>query len=399
MKRIFSFELFFVLFLFAGRFKSDERFSWVPIDITLLFLINSILIGLYLFAFRKVKITKLTFHYFILYLVFVSFSLYSLYWTSSNVYAYEKLFHLFITVLWSVAGGLIISHERERIIRFLFMMFAFSSWIAVESLIYLQESHSGFINVLGGNYLGIGRVLGIGFILLLSFLIFKHKSGTMKIGVTIVAILYLYLLLNTGGRGPFIATLCSLPLLTLYYIEIKNREILIKKKMLLFIITLFVSIIASIYYFISAKDQQTIKRLMVLFDDDYKGASAETRIYFIENSIALIKEKFFFGYGIGSWPVEMGLGDERGYPHNLFIEIQFELGVIGLVFVMALFFKAVSNGLKNMKSDSIYIILLTLFISMLFNSMISGDISDNRLLFTFLALLLYRAHPKTIKRI
>ena len=30
-----SFELSFVLFLFAGRFKLDPRFAWVPVDLTL----------------------------------------------------------------------------------------------------------------------------------------------------------------------------------------------------------------------------------------------------------------------------------------------------------------------------------------------------------------------------
>lgn len=391
---LISFELFFVLFQFAGRFKADPRFSWIPIDLTLLFLAISMMIGIYLIVCKKIKITVSKFKYFSVYVYLIVFALLSLIWTSSSVYSYDKTFHLFVTVLWSLAGGLMISEDRKRILKFLIITLIFSFWIAIESLLFFQESDGAFIKALGGNYLGIGRILGIGFILIIFYIVLKKKNWKMNMIALSLAILYLYLLFNAGGRGPLIATILSLSILGLHYIKFENGTILIKRNIVWVIAAFCISAFIFISTLLSDKLPQTLQRLLLLFNDEDKGASAETRLYYYDQSIELIKEKIFFGYGIGSWPVELGFPDTRNYPHNIFIEVQFELGVVGLILLLMLMIIPLKNGFLNYKKDYLYIILISLFLNTFINAFISGDISDNRLLFTFLGLLLFKCKIK-----
>ena len=42
---VFSFEVVFVLFIFAGLYKADPRLAWFPVDLTLLLFIVSVGFG------------------------------------------------------------------------------------------------------------------------------------------------------------------------------------------------------------------------------------------------------------------------------------------------------------------------------------------------------------------
>ena len=88
-----------------------------------------------------------------------------------------------------------------------------------------------------------------------------------------------------------------------------------------------------------------------------------------------------YGNGLGSWgPMILGL-QERHYPHNIIIEILFELGILGLIFSIYLFrylFNWKTLYLSN--SLAIYFFLL---------SMSSGDIPGNNFLFLSIFLVYY----------
>ena len=58
---LFTFEALFVLFLFAGRFKTDPRLQWVPVDLTLLFFVASVGVGLVLLVKRRFRVSRNSF--------------------------------------------------------------------------------------------------------------------------------------------------------------------------------------------------------------------------------------------------------------------------------------------------------------------------------------------------
>ena len=77
------------------------------------------------------------------------------------------------------------------------------------------------------------------------------------------------------------------------------------------------------------------------------------------------------------------------YPHNIFMEIFCELGLFtGLLF----FVYVIKVFLDNFRSiieqkNNLHQLIFYIFAYLLFNSMISGDLSDARLLFIFMSLI------------
>jgi O-antigen ligase len=95
------------------------------------------------------------------------------------------------------------------------------------------------------------------------------------------------------------------------------------------------------------------------------------------------------GVGIGGFSYIYNRSDMRLYPHNIFLEILSELGVLGMflfTFMILFSLKVALNNIKETNNVNYYLNLgiLLNFIFMFLNSQFSGDINDNRLLFTFL---------------
>jgi O-antigen ligase len=126
------------------------------------------------------------------------------------------------------------------------------------------------------------------------------------------------------------------------------------------------------------------------------GESATGRLMRIEKAIEsmLSFPQIITGLGIGGFSIYFaGFDDIRGdYPHNIFLEVGSELGIFGLIAIVYLIFSSflkiiyqINNEQANNKS--FYYTLLALLIFMSINSSISGDINDNRLLFTIIGLI------------
>jgi O-antigen ligase len=100
--------------------------------------------------------------------------------------------------------------------------------------------------------------------------------------------------------------------------------------------------------------------------------SISDRVQFIDFSIESILSSpntFLLGKGIGSFGLLYYGLDGRAYPHNIILEIMFELGFIGLVFVFIIIF--IVNKMKNQKSMEKYIsvyVLLFLFLNIMKSS-------------------------------
>ena len=105
----------------------------------------------------------------------------------------------------------------------------------------------------------------------------------------------------------------------------------------------------------------------------------------------LIKTFPFFGQGTGSFGLSYVGQDIRVYPHNIFLELWAENGIIGVVFFLIMIGYTLGKTIVKLltikgREREISKSLLALGCFMFFNSMLSGDINDNRMLFTFLAL-------------
>lgn len=394
----FSFEFIFTAFLFAGRYKADSRFSSFPVDITAFLFVISVIQGLVILSSRKIKVNINTISVCLLGVIFAGYVAMSLLWTPSVNYAYEKTLYIATLVLWSLIGtALIISRERSRVIRLLIAIVIFSFWFASESAIfYIKHNMSStFINALGirGAYLGLGRVIGAGAVVILSYAVLLAKTSYARLFSLIIGIFFVFVLLILGGRGPFIATLSPF-LIALLFTKVHynyKSTIRIKSWQLFTAIFLVTVLFLCAFTFYFGYNVITLQRLQLLFSQGM-GKSASLRADFYVSSIQRWLDSPIWGHGIGSWPTLMLGMDERGYPHNIIMEILVELGLIGMLIFGFLICRTFFNigKLAFNKEDKLALIIFILFCNVLFNAMISGDISDNRILFVVVGLAAYR---------
>lgn len=390
---LFSFEMVFVLFLFAGRFKADPRFAWVPIDITALFLGVGGCIGGYILIKRNFIVNVRSVVLLFFYLVFLGYTLYSLTWSPSVVYAQEKAVNVAVLTLWTFfAAAIIIGPEEVRLKRFLIALFVFSFWFASEGLIMMFSAQDVyFISILGGNYLGFGRVLGIGIILLLGFLFFTQMSSFRRSVCLVLAIVYIYLMFYSGGRGPLLATVFSCSLIVLLSIRLTSTDLRLKRYLFPLIGLVAAGAVYIVYLFQTDALPTTLYRIALLFHSGDMGDSAEARVDHIFQAISLWSEKPVFGHGIGAWPVINGEIDSRYYPHNIILELLVELGIVGFVMLAALVVYAFRGfTFRIMRRRGLYAIIYMLFLHAALNALVSGDLADNRFLFCTIGLAAVR---------
>lgn len=93
---------------------------------------------------------------------------------------------------------------------------------------------------------------------------------------------------------------------------------------------------------------------------------------------------FTVGYGFGSFNLLMYGEDKRGYPHNVFLEVMFELGLIGLLIILLFFALVIYRGIKRKR-----VVLLFAILFVMMNILKSYSIVDLRLLFGILSIVAF----------
>jgi O-antigen ligase len=129
--------------------------------------------------------------------------------------------------------------------------------------------------------------------------------------------------------------------------------------------------------------------LEVLFTGGSSSGSGGERVGLYRTTLAALPKQPLLGSGIGSWSTFYYGSDQRNYPHNLFLEIAFEEGLVGFTAFLALLL-LVGLSLYRMIGDSqlhflalglvvLYCVIISLF---------SGDLDDNRLLWLWIGVAL-----------
>jgi len=404
-----SFELLFVLYLMAGMYKADPRFAFfenfIKIDITVFFLLLSVYIGGIIFLInllKKKNISRYSLTYVCLYLTFSAFVLFSLFYTPGVKYATDKAFRILILTGWASIGSTIIISDREGIQRFFIIFILLGILISIDCInnYFTMITVMGYLARVGGagaGYLGTGQVAGISFLLLLI-----QMLGIRNVSYKILSFPFLVILLTallvSGGRGPVFATLIGFITLIFLSFRLRCSKIYLQKRykflsFILMILIILIIVLARMGYF------EILERRTSLLLSQEGEESAQVRFEHYRRALIIWSMHPLVGAGIGSFPVLIGLGDIRGYPHNLIIESLCELGIVGLILLALLIIYPLYLISKvHYRDDPLGLSILIVFIIMLVNSMFSGDINDNRLLFTFAGFLVSYSSLKGIKR-
>lgn len=389
-----SFEAMFLLFLMAGRYKGDPRFQWIAerfsLDLTAMFLLISGAAGLAVMFGRGYRLPRYATGFMAAGAALFGYMVLALLWTPGNVYACTKALHIGVLTTWTaMATGLIIASDRRRVERFLLLLVLFAVWLSFESVTaHSQSGNSGSVAALGGNYLGLGRVIGPAALVALGYGLFMAKTTFARALGFVTAAMFVFVLLILGGRMPLLATAAG-GLIPLFLAARSASATRHRQAMWTYVALLIVAGATILYLGCSEQAPQTLRRMAGLFQSDL-GRSSYARAQYYQAAIEYWWQRPFIGHGLGAWPVLHFQGDFRAYPHNILLEILVEFGLCGLG-LLAWLFLAAKRSLGTMArigADPLRVIVLMVFVNALANAMVSGDIPDNRFLFGTLGLML-----------
>jgi O-antigen ligase len=301
-------------------------------------------------------------------------------------------------------GYFIISQNPERFKRLMMAFFVFSALVLLESYrVFFVNGLATISDILNTNYLVTGQTLGTGLLVLIPYSYFaltlrnhEEKRGAIPplwFWLLFLSSLFFYVLINLGGRGPVIATSAAL---TVFYGAIlygtKHRQGLpsnarhlvgIHFCALVFLCTLSYVMLNGLFEHTSSHFQQRVAPLLAGQIDE----AVNERFTYYQSSFESFLDHPFLGVGFGGWPVSHSLGDVSLHPHNIFLEILSETGLIGFTLFMVFLYCIFRNfNVVFMVSTPERLSLGLLTIFSFINSQKTGDLHDNLLLFVTLSL-------------
>ena len=209
----------------------------------------------------------------------------------------------------------------------------------------------------------------LAFSLLITFFLLYNNFSNKKLRILLIfiSILFLLSLYTENGRSgqlAYILIFISFSILTFW-----------QKKSLIFISILSLVLINLTAYFLSPHFKNRIDSIRVQLSQLEKNKlnSLNTRYYLFSYSYEKIKEKPLTGYGTGSFVKEFSSISEHATkilagvhrtPHNNYLFIWFELGLLGLMVLFSIFFfqlkayKSLNQGYFRMIFPAVFMVIM-----------------------------------------
>ncbi len=396
IKFLVSVEFFFTLFLFSGYFKEGFNMS---LDLTAILLVITMILVLVKVYFSP-EFNKNNLIPIYIFLLLYIFLILSLYYSPSPYSSLNKVIKFTFLTLPSFLIPLI-SFKGMESLKKVAISIAIISIVFALSVIPALISNSGTIGFVGsqGQYQSIGRMMGVGCIILI-FYFAINKNNKVKLFGLISTLLCMVVLLGSGSRMPLI----SLTIVALYFFvtsfKIKNGTLFYRKELKLFSLLLLLMLPMIWFFFQKGYFVTVIYRLSVLFNEKGGGVSAIGRTDAFETAINTWKSNPLLGSGVGSFGFIQYGYDKIDYPHNILIELLMEQGLIGFSLFLILFSYVALKCFGILKTESIhYIVWVLIFLNFFLNSLVSGDINSNRMLFTAMSFVIIAYNNYVVEEI
>ncbi len=241
------------------------------------------------------------------------------------------------------------------------------------------------------SHISYSPLLAFAVILLLHRIFHEKASRPLKILYTIFMVTMSLNIFISGGRAGQIGFMVIL----LFYLAYEFRTEF--KKMLLLLATAVAGIV--LVFFLNKPFHD---RMMLAYHNASNfhanpHTSVGLRINWAINSMELIKEKPLIGFGTGSFKKEYKRINEQkspevkstGHPHNFYIFTLVQFGIVGLLFLLAIFFTLAKiayrtdDGYRGVR----YVFILLFLTIMLSDSYLLGHYTT--LFFAYVAALLF----------
>lgn len=313
-----------------------------------------------------------------------------LYWSPGEEYARWKATAFVMYNVLVVCCLTLLVREKERLAKIVYfsaVLGGFFLFLGIFSLFYIGSSDGWhqvtMINV--GCFDPIWLSRGFGFFAL-TFLILFHISNASikKIVFLIFALLLTYLIFRSGARGPGLAIVSTV----MFYYGVLFKGSIVKRMGILLagLLLLFVVYIVS--------PQEVQDRYKEIIGTRTKQSSITGRegnyrsayYCFLDNPVVGIGTGGYASYENPSRGM-FGVRGGKGYPHNIILEVAAEFGVLGLILLMLflylnfrIIFHVAKTHSQITKDNCLLIWGILVFIFDLVNSMVSGDLATNKML-------------------
>jgi len=295
-------------------------------------------------------------------------------YSPSPEYGTLKVINLLVFILFPFLAFLHFSARTESLKIIFILLLFFSIFLGIASTIVILSKGvtASRFGLLDQNSILFSRSLGIGFLLLLYEL--RNSTNITKI-ILIICLPFLFLpIFVSGSRGPLLALGFSITiymLLTPGNVKIKIYSII------------FISIIIVVIY--NTFNFKGLERIQGFFEGNWGDENALCRLSYYSTAWKCFLDSPLFGIGTGGFSNLISYRDEKLYPHNIFLEIAAENGIIGLLifvgFLLCTIIIAYSLLYKiklGYETKEIILISLSLFLFGLIASFFSGDITGNQ---------------------
>ena len=398
---VISFETLFLLFVFAGTFKNMPELSWFPIDITLFFMALSLITGVLLWTTRRCPVLALDERGPVVYIMFLTWTVFSLIWSGLEEFNLEKGTRTATLISWCFLGGyLIVASARERVARFVIVLMVLSiamlAYWAYYRFVLGVDPETDTIKA--ANYLTYGLYAAYLVAIIMSFAVASHdfvRQSAAALAIIAVFVLMLFM----GGRGPLLWALFTVPLALLFLLL--NRNARWYRTQFLTVFLAFTLVLGLIILVVSEAfpglveelqpEMTTVGRFQILAEDPDYGRSVGGRLRAQAFALESWSQAPIIGWGLGEFKHQYSY-DQFTYPHNLFLEVLMEEGVIGFGLLTALMGLGLVRAWKLWPARGPQwpvIAAILLFIPLLMSRVThQGFLPDERALFAFLGLIL-----------
>ncbi|MBC7344231.1 MAG: O-antigen ligase family protein [Clostridia bacterium] len=203
-----------------------------------------------------------------------------------------------------------------------------------------------------------------------------------------IAALQLWAALSAGARGPVLALIFSILLFFALSVRGFPRLRIERFSLRLGVAAFFICIV------LAAMGQELFPTLAFRSEIALTegGTSVMTRLSLYRAAIELWANSPIWGNGTGQFGIAVAGEDIRLYPHNIVLELGAEVGLIGVLVFATMILVAFAKPLITLRAQKGLAKIATRYLLVaccfaLMNALLSGDVNDNRILFTWIALL------------
>jgi hypothetical protein len=354
-------------FVMAGDFKGISALSFLPFDLT--------------FAFAALVVVAVAFQLFrrpihpeVLHIV-VGFGvlLPSIFIADTTTYGSDKVLRFFTLTLLAVLAPVVYVQNARDIERHVWAWTGFAAIVVASAIVNPQASATtggAAVTAQGVDTIGLGAAAGLVVIVMTMGLAWNRIPWFIALPIAGCG---LYALLQSGSRGPLLSTFLAIAVGTLLS---RSRPRFARTAVL------GALCLAGVVVSFAAAPSDARQRIMTLLQGQTVGTDVETRQSLYDIAMRSITDHPF---GIGWGNFQSIAFSIYHYPHDLFLEVLAEEGVVfGGLFLLWIAIHAWRA--RHAAVDHAGGLVLALVVFMVGTASVSGDINDNRKLFYALGL-------------